>query len=179
MFFVRKLNAVLVLMLILLGGSATSLAQEINYKAYTLFVYNFMKYIEWPQESSSKNDFVIGVVGESPIVKELQSLAQVKKVKGKTIIVKQISSVEEAVTCNLIYITSPKSSILKTLNEKIKSKPILLVAEREGLARKGAALSFITLEDEDILKFEINKSAIEGHYLKIPTVLISLGLLVG
>lgn len=36
----------------------------------------------------------------------------------------------------------------------MENKPILIVGEREGLAKKGAALSFVTLED-DVLKFDI------------------------
>ena len=50
----------------------------------------------------------------------------------------------------------------------------LLIAECEGLAKKGAGPNFVTLEDET-LKFEVNKKVIEAHNLKIPKVLVSLG----
>ena len=59
----------------------------------------------------------------------------------------------------------------------MKDKPVLFVGEREGLAKKGAALSFCTLDD-DALKFDINKKEIEGHQLKISSSLISLGIVV-
>ena len=54
----------------------------------------------------------------------------------------------------------------------------LLIAEREGLAKKGAGINFVTMEDET-LKFEVNKKVIEAHNLKIPKMLFSLGLVVG
>ena len=63
----------------------------------------------------------------------------------------------------------------KAINEKVKGKSILVVGEREGLAKKGAALSFITLDD-DVLKFEINKVVLDQNKLKIPSVLSNLGL---
>jgi hypothetical protein len=63
------------------------------------------------------------------------------------------------------------------LNVKIKDKSILIVGEKEGLARKGAALSFATL-DNDELSFDINKRSIEEHKLKISSALIKLGELV-
>jgi YfiR/HmsC-like len=153
-------------------------AQEMDYKAYSLFVYNFMKYIEWPPESASKTDFVIGVLGDSPITKELQTLASSKKIKGKTIVLKKFTTLEECNGCQLLYVASSKSSMMKTLKEQMKSKPILIVGEREGLAKKGAALSFVTLED-DVLKFDINKSEIEQHQLKISSSLITLGIVIG
>ncbi|HWY39012.1 MAG TPA: YfiR family protein, partial [Bacteroidia bacterium] len=140
------------------------------------FVYNFMKYIEWP-EAQSKGDFVVGVFGDSPIQKELQALAAGKKLKGRNIIIKLISKPEDAITCQLLYLSSSKSTVIKQLKDQMKDKPVLIVGEREGLAKKGAGLSFVTLEDDE-LKFDINKKEIEVHQLKIASSLLALGILV-
>lgn len=160
------------LLVFVLGASARVQAQDVDYKAYSLFVYNFMKYIEWPD---IQGDFVVGVVGDSPVLKELETLAKTKKAKGRTIVIKKISTPDEALGCQLVYVCSSKSSMVKSLNEKIKGKSVLVVGEREGLAKKGAALSFITLDD-DVLKFEINKSVLDQNKLKIPSVLANLGM---
>lgn len=159
-----------------MGTRNKCLAQDVDYKAYTLFVYNFMKYIEWP-ENQSKGDFVLGVYGDSPILKELSVLSSTKKLKGRNIVVKIINKPDEAAMCQLLYIPSSKSSALKQLKETLNGKPILLVGEREGLAKKGTALSFCTLED-DALKFDINKKEIEQRQLKISSSLIQLGIVV-
>lgn len=135
-----------------------------------------MKYIEWP-ENQSKGDFVLGVYGDSPILKELSILSSTKKLKGRNIVVKIINKPDEAAMCQLLYIPSSKSSALKQLKETLNGKPILLVGEREGLAKKGTALSFCTLED-DALKFDINKKEIEQRQLKISSSLIQLGIVV-
>ena len=147
-------------------------AQDVDYKAYSLYVYNFVKYIEWP---NLEGDFVIGVVGDSPITKELENLAKTKKAKGHTIIIKKIISIDEANSCQLVYVSSAKSSMIRSINEKTKGRSVLVVGEREGSAKKGAALSFITLDD-DVLKFEINKTILDQNKLKIPAVLANLGL---
>ncbi|MBI4947740.1 MAG: YfiR family protein [Bacteroidetes bacterium] len=150
-------------------------AQDVDYKSYTLFLYNFMKYIEWPDKSG---DFVIGVVGDSKVKTELMVLAEKKKVGGRNIVVKTISNIDDAMLCNMIYVPSEKTSTLRTLLEKIKGKPILVVGEREGLARKGAGISFV-VDDDDALKFDINKSVLDSHSLKIANLLMQLGILVG
>lgn len=151
-------------------------AQEVDYKAYSLFVYNFMKYIEWPP-AQSRDDFVIGIFGDSPIQKELEVMAAAKKCKGRTIVIKKITSVDESTNCQLLYVASSKSSQLKTLLPVLKNKSMLLVAERDGMAKKGAHISFTTLDD-DVLKFEINKKNIESQNLKVSSALTSLGILV-
>jgi hypothetical protein len=135
-----------------------------------------MKYIEWP-EAQSKGDFVLAVLGDSPINKELQILVASKKLKGRNIVLKKCSTPEEAMGAHLLYVADSKSSAVKTLREQTKDKPILIVGEREGLAKKGAGLSFVTLDD-DGLKFDINKKEIEQHQLKIASSLINLGIVI-
>ena len=166
----------LLLFLFLNGISAKCVAQDVDYKAYTLFVYNFMKYVEWP-EAQSKGDFVVCVFGESPIQKELTGLALSKKLKGRNIIIKNISKPEDAAGCQLLYVSASKSGNIKALKDQMIGKPILIVGEREGLAKKGAELSFVTMDDDE-LKFDINKKEIEQHQLKISSQLITLGIVV-
>ena len=62
-------------------------AQSTNYKAYSLFVYNFMKYVEWPEEEST-GDFIVGLIGDSKIKEDLIVLANNKKLKGRKIVFK-------------------------------------------------------------------------------------------
>lgn len=163
---------VLHIILFFSGLPLLTTAQDKDYKSYSLFIYNFVKYIEWP---SSNQEFVIGVLGDSPVIKELENMAKTKKAKGRPIIIKKISTADEALNCQLIYVPPSKSSQTKAIADKIRGKPILLVGEREGLARKGAALSFVTMDD-DTLKFEFNQGVFDQNGLKIPSVLTKLGL---
>lgn len=173
--YLKKYFLLVLFSLFLFGKIEKSFSQDVDYKAYTLFLYNFMKYIEWP---SAEGDFVIGIVGDSPIKKDLTVLSETKKVKGRKIVVKIILTPEDALSCQMIYIPSPKSSMTKPIAEKIKGKSVLLVGEREGLAKKGAAISFAINED-DALQFDINKSVLDNNNLKIANVLVQLGIIVG
>ena len=151
-------------------------AQSTNYKAYSLYVYNFMKYVEWPEEES-KGDFIVGLIGDSKIKEDLSVLANNKKLKGRKIVFKVFDKVEDITYCHLLYVSSSKSSSIKVINKKFANKPLLIVGEREESVYKGAALSFLTT-DEDELKFDINKKEIESHKLKISSSLIKLGTLI-
>ena len=162
-------------LMFLLGGTERARGQDIDTKAYTLFLYNFMKYVEWP---STEGNFTIGVLGDGPVNKELLELAKTKKVKGKQLVVIQITSPGDALLCNMVYIPSSKSSELKLIAEKVKGKSVLIVAEREGLAKKGAGISFV-IDDDDALKFDINKSVLDAHSLKVAETLIRLAFVVG
>ena len=172
---VKYCVTILFFLAIFIGKVEKARAQDADYKAYTLFLYNFMKYIEWPDATG---DFVIGVVGESPIKKELVTLSENKKAKGRKIIVKEIQTPDDALTCNMIYIPSAKSSLLRPFLEKVKGRSILVIGEREGLAKKGAAISFV-VDDDDALKFDLNKSVLDSQSLKVANLLLQLAIVVG
>src|SRR5687767_12058723 len=135
--------------LFLFAGTKGAKAQDVNYKAYSVYVYNFIKYIEWPDDGKS-TDFIIAIIGDSPVKKELQALAASKKANGKKIVIRQYSSIEEVEQCHILYISSGKSNVLKAAIERTKGMSALLIAEREGLAKKGAGINFVTLEDETL-----------------------------
>ena len=166
----------LMIVMFFLLFSNLSKAQGVDYKAYSLYVYNFMKYVEWP-EQDAHDDFVICVLGKSKIEKELSSLSQQKKIKNKSIKVKTCKTVEEIGDCHLLYVADDKSSLIKDVGAKLKSKNVLIVGEREGLANRGASLSFVIL-DNDELSFDINKKIINYHKLKIAGSLVKLGTVV-
>ncbi len=171
-----KILFCILLVPLLLGFSQQTKAQEVNYKSQSLYIYLFTKNIHWP-ESYNKRDFVIGVFGNSPIFNELKTMASLKKAgSGQKIVIKKVNSLEEITEdIHLVYITSSKSREVNKVKEKIGKNPTLVVAERDGLAKKGAAINFIVMEN-DALKFEINEKELKSQNLQATPDLLAKGL---
>ena len=149
-------------------------AQEINYKVHSMFMYHFTKHVDWP-ESKKSGDFIIGVLGNSPISSELESIAASKKAGNQTIVIKKLDSDADALNCHIVFISANKSGNLEDVISVIGNKPVLIVTEKNGLGKKGSCLNFIIHEDK--LKFEINKPSIESKGMKISGDLLKLGIL--
>jgi hypothetical protein len=63
----------MVAVIFFLTGMRPSQAQQpMDYAIQANIIYRFTKYIEWP-ESKKTGDFIIGIVGESPLTEQLQS----------------------------------------------------------------------------------------------------------
>lgn len=150
-----------------------NLLAQTNYKIHTIFIYKFTQYIQW---SNHQDDFVIGVIGNSPIITELQSLTNTKKVGNKNIVVKKITKSSDINNVNLIFLSESSSKDITTLLTKISNKEILIVSESNGLAKKGSGINFIIQDDK--LKFELNKKNIEKQGLKVSGDLIKLAILI-
>lgn len=138
-------------------------------------VYHFTKYIDWPNRDEP-GDFVIGVVGNSPVFDEMTRLMSQKTAEGKRIAIRKFPANGASFPCQILFITQEARSSLKEVAAATASSPVLIVCEGSGLARKGAGID-LAMSDEH-LKLEINKTNIERHKLQIASELLELGNIV-
>lgn len=165
----RKIAFVILSMFLVFPAPA-----QVNYKIHSLFMYKFTQYIEWP---STSGDFVIGVVGNSPIIAELEAIAATKKVDTRTIVVKKMSASSDLSGCQMVFISDGQSSNISAISAKLQGKPVLLVSESPGAAKKGSGINFVIIDDK--MKFELNKAAVEKQGLKVSGDLTKLAIVVG
>jgi hypothetical protein len=157
--------------LVSFGLAMSVRAQSVDYKAQVLFMYNFIKYTEWP---SHEEKFSIVVFGDSPITGELAKLASIKKTpEGKPIIVTQTHDINNLFGCQMIYITDSESKEAQEIANFMRDKPVLIIAQRDGLVKKGAGISFFT-NDDDRLGFAINLKNVESRKIKVAGELLHL-----
>jgi hypothetical protein len=146
--------------------------QEANLKA--VFIYNFTKYIEW-DTAANKNDFVIGIMGNSAITKSLLQIARTKTVKNKRIIVRLYNKPEEIDGCNILFIPKYTPHSLTSVLDNV-DKGTLTVSEQPGYAKLGTAFNFIL--EGDKLRFEVNLRALNFSGLKAGSQLLKLANIV-
>ena len=161
----RKTYHVIVLFAVfLMMGTNAAQAQQVDYKFHTVFIYNFTKYIKWP-DTSVGNEFVIAVYGNSEITGHLQKMAATKSVNGKPIVVKVFNSSAEVAECHMLFLPESKSKELSALRTKLATKPTLIISEKDGLGKEGSDINFIV--NNGRWNFEINQASADMHQLKI------------
>jgi len=148
---------------------------NMDYAIHANIVYRFTKYIDWP-ESKKQGDFVIGIVGDSPLYDELKNFIANKKVGSQKIKIKSFPSSESIFNCHILFITEEKSNSLKKIVASTKGTSTLLVSESEGLARRGSCINFVVIDER--IKLEINRNNIVERDMNIATELLSLGIIV-
>lgn len=144
-----------------------------NAKIKVVFIYNFTKYIEWPT-AYKKGDFIIGVLGSTSLLPDLENLAKTKTIGSQKCVVKSFASVKEIEKCHILFIPIEKSDDLELVLKKTKGMSTLLVTEKAGLAKKGSVINFINVENKQ--KFELNKTNASKNGLIVSSNLMSLGI---
>jgi len=165
----KKLTNTILLLLIF---SVCGFSQPGKFQA--VFIFNFYKQMDWPA-SYKNSDFVIGVIGESPVIPMLEKLTGGKTGKTRFVIAK-FASVSEISKCNLVYIPNEKSELFEAVQKKIIGSATLVITEKPGLGGKGAAINFVQINDR--LRFELNDAAIRKANVQVSDMLRSLAIVI-
>jgi hypothetical protein len=146
-----------------------------SYAVQANIIYHFTKYVDWPEVKKS-DDFIIGIVGDSPIFSELKKISATKMAGKQRIVVKKLPASKEIFDCHILFVSEDESTSLKKITKRTEGKPVLLVSESEGAASRGTCINFAIASDN--LTLEINKSNIQQRRLNIASELLKLGIIV-
>jgi hypothetical protein len=145
-------------------------AQEEKY--ITLYLYNFTKYIEWPDEYK-KGDFVIDIMGHKSVYDRLTNMLKRKKRGNQNFVVNNPTEVAEvSKDCNILFVGHWQSKKLKKALYKVGNKGTLIVTEKGGLLDHGAAINLM-IKNNKIL-YEVKKSNISKYNLLYSNDLTSM-----
>lgn len=156
--------------LLLLMGCFMASAQ--NEKVKAIFLYNFIKNVEWPQ-AGNQGELVIGVVGSNAMKAELESITS-SRAGSQSIKVKVFSSMDEVTNCQMVYVAPNKTSQIAQLSSKLGNQSTLIVSDGRGGINQGAGINFTIADDK--LKFEISKQRIEQNGMKVSSTLVKMGI---
>ncbi len=144
-------------------------AQEERY--ISLFLYNFTKHFNWPEEYKS-GDFIIDVIGHESVFIKLKELTATKKVGNQSIVVRNYSDITMIGKCHILFVGHWQSRFLPQILERVGNRSTLIVTEKEGLINEGSAINFIIREGT--IKFEFKKSNALKYGLKFDPRIVEM-----
>jgi len=169
----KKLKVLLIAVALV---TTSAMAQERPiHEVYSMMVFNFTKYVQWPDHTAS-GEFVIGVVGNSDVYNTLNSWYGGKPRGTKTYVIKKFNNASEITDCHVVFIDKSKSGEFESINGKVKGKGTLVITDKNGLGEKGSGINFKTIDNK--LKFELNQKALEASNLKVSGALSSMAILI-
>lgn len=156
---------------VLLLVAQRSQAQYAHYKA--LYIYHFCQRVDWPVEAKT-GDFVITVLGKSPISEELRKIARIKKVVDQPIVVHEIQTLSALQPSHIVLVAAAHGHDMEALQQALHGQSVLLITDH----KKGWGSGINFVEDDYELQFEIDPARIQRAGLKVSRSLISLGILI-
>ncbi len=134
------------------------------------FIYNFTKFVQWPDPSGPADKLVIGYWGDDSMMTAIKKL-EGRKSQDRFIEIKHISGRCDIDNVNVLVISRDQPFDEKTLRALAK-KDVLTVAEGMDSLEKGVIIALY--KEEDKIRFAISLRNIKGSKLKISSRLLKL-----
>jgi len=146
-----------------------------EYEIKAAFLYNFGKFIEWPDDHKPNADepFIIGILGQDPFGRILDRLAARNRLKDHKIELKRFKKTSDVRFCHILFISQSKQERLSDILEKVRTECTVTVSEIDDFVEKGGIIRLLTTPENKV-RFEINNSAALDVGLKISSRLLRL-----
>jgi len=155
----------------------TDLSVNKEYQVKAAFMYNFAKFVEWPEHAfpDDSSSIILCVLGENPFGTAINSIDG-KIAEGKRLEVRLYENLEDIGQCHILFISSSKAEELPVILASLKNRSVLTVGDIEDFAKRGGVINFITKNNR--IHFEINVNAAQRAHLKISSKLANLAKII-
>jgi hypothetical protein len=186
-----KLLAAAICLALIIAPTASADTSSAKYKEYEVkaaFIFNFLKFIDWPEEKTAGNDnqIVIGIIGEDPfgpaadvfknksveehklLLKRFEPVEQIWKLPDKD----KNERIDALKHCHLLFICQSEQKQIHDIIEIVSNSSVLTVADTDGFIEAGGIINFFT--EDNKIRFDINQACAEKTGLKIRSQLLRL-----
>jgi hypothetical protein len=143
-----------------------------EYKVKAAFLFNFAKFVEWPERDHDRDSVTIGVVGLDPFGKSLDEVVRGKSVGTRRIAIRRFAGIAELEPCDILFISRSESSRLEEILKALEGTATLTVGEDDEFAIRGGIIRFFIQESK--IRFEINLDAAEHEGLHVSSKLLQV-----
>ena len=174
----RILIALLVLFTIPLTSGATD-ETSLEYKVKAVVLFNFAKYVRWPDRvfSSNADPIRVCVFGKSPFGDVFESADAPKQAQDRSLSVIKLpesASKSEAASCQILFWQEQNESAVSSMAPVLKEHSVLTVADQKS---DSAVIAFSVVEGK--VRFIIRPRAAEALGLSISSQLLKLAIVEG
>lgn len=170
-------SRLLLLCALLAGAGSLSTAHAApaatpEYQVKAAFIYNFMKFVEWPGDAAGPPGTIsLGILGRDPFGDALDAVHG-KYAKGRKVVVLHFRSLEEVKGCDLLFICASEKGRLSQTLKFANNFRMLTVADQDGFCEAGGMINLVFVKNR--VGFEVNVAAASRSKLRISSQLLKL-----
>ncbi len=153
--------------------------QYTEYEVKAGYIYNFAKFVTWPEScfSSNTSPIVIGVYGMDYFGEIIMRIIRDNMVGNRSFVVKYYNNPTQIQQCHILFIGGINKNELIDLIRVVRNKPILTVGNGiEGFCQIGGIINFLPQYSKK--RFEINNTTAKNNEIIISSKLLSLAKII-
>jgi len=195
---------IVVVLLVALAGHAAwagdDSAPSKEYQVKAAFIYNFIKFVDWPEASIAKSDkedaeskepITIGIIGQNPFGSAFDAITK-KKIQDRRVVIKyfdgfdnnsvsykeggktkyRYKNADALKAWQVLFINPSESKYYEEIIDIVKDNSVLTIGETRDFLEAGGIIKFVV--EQKKVKFAINLIASRNANLDIRSKLLRL-----
>jgi hypothetical protein len=166
----RLLPLIAVLSIAASAAAAQDESREVaaEYRLKAAYLFNFTKFVEWPQDSAA-GPLTVCIASQNPFGTVLVDAIRHERVNGRPL---DVRVVRQTAGCDVVFI--PRGVAYEPYLRAARGRPVLTVGEAPQFLDDGGIINFVV--EEGRVRFEINRDAAAQANLTISSHLLRLML---
>lgn len=147
-----------------------------EYLVKAAFLYNFVKFVEWPGDLSVslQKKLDICVIGNNPF-NSAGSIFKEASTPSLALNLTQESSPEAAAShCHIVFISGSERGRVASILQALNGRPVLTVSDADSFAQSGGMIGFVIVDNK--VKLVVNRGAIEAAGMRIDAQLLEIAM---
>lgn len=144
-----------------------ALSAEPDIKA--AFLFNFTKFVEWP-DGSPDGAFQICTVADPAFDSVLAQTLSGESTAGRAIVRTTPAGPERARGCHILFIGRSESGQIERWIAAVRGQPVLIVGETKAAEDAGAHVTFVV--EDNRVRFDVNEDAAARSGLQVSSKML-------
>ena len=162
-----------------------------EYQIKAVYLYNFILFVDWPNEQASKNDtadtkssnrqsqdsndtITIGIIGKDLFGDAFEKIeGKLIKAKNKRLIIKRFGQYRKELNlkqCQLLFISPSERKNREKILKQLDGSPTLTVADRKGFLEAGGMINLVRVRKK--IRWEINQTPVKKAEIRLSSQLL-------
>jgi hypothetical protein len=150
-----------------------TVAQDVTAPALkAAFIYNFVRFTEWPGPLPVSDPFVICVLGNAEVGDALTRVVKGRDVAGQRMIVSIAPTSVPKEACRVLFVSGASASEVVRAVAGLQDSPVLTISDVVGFTEAGGMAQFFFESGQ--LRFHIKLEAVKRSRLQMSSRLLVL-----
>jgi hypothetical protein len=139
-----------------------------------MFVYNFLKFVEWPVDTSvgAKDPFVVLIIGEGATADATEQFLESKSIGDRPLVVRRIRWDQPLAGARAAVVVERDAKKLHRVLDAAASAGVLTIGEGESFTTRGGVIGLL-VEDRKV-RFDVDTTAAQIAGLRVSSKLLAL-----
>jgi hypothetical protein len=159
---------------LLFGAHAGAQAPMGESQVKAMFVYNFLKFVEWPVDASvgAKDPFVVLIIGEGATADATERFLESKTLGDRSLVVRRTQSDPSFTGVRAAFVVERDGKKLHRILDAATAAGVLTIGEGDDFATNGGIIGLF-VENRKV-RFDVDTAAAQSAGLRVSSKLLAL-----